>query len=90
MTRRLGCMIPSMSHDALILVFAEGLGVDPATLSEDSSPENTPEWDSLAAMTLVALIEEQFSVRLSTREIMKMQTIALARSVLSGKDVDGL
>lgn len=76
--------------DPLIAVFADGLGVDPAGLSDDTSPENTSEWDSLAAMTLVSLIEETFGVRLSTREIMKMQTIGLARSVLRGKGVDGI
>jgi acyl carrier protein len=77
-------------NDPLLAIFADGLGVDPATLSDDTSPENTSEWDSLAAMTLVALIEGQFDVRLSTRDIMKMQTIGLARSVLRDKGVAGL
>lgn len=76
--------------DPLIAIFAEGLGVDPSTLSEDTSPDNTTEWDSLAAITLVSLIEEQFDVRLSAREIMKMQTVGLARSVLQGKGVAGI
>lgn len=76
--------------DPLIAIFAEGLGADPATLSEDTSPDNRTEWDSLAAITLVQLIEEQFDVRLSAREIMKMQTIGLARSVLRGKGVSGI
>ena len=76
--------------DPLIAIFAEGLGVDPTTLSEDTSPDNATEWDSLAAITLVQLIEEQFDVRLSAREIMKMQTIGLARSVLQGKGVAGI
>ena len=79
-----------MPNDPLLAIFADGLGVDPATLSDDTSPENTSEWDSLAAMTLVALIEGQFDVRLSTRDIMKMQTIGLARSVLRDKGVAGL
>ncbi len=79
-----------MPPDPLISVFADGLGVDDSTLNDDTSPENTREWDSLAAMALVSLIEETFAVRLSTREIMKMQTIGLARSVLRGKGVDGI
>ena len=83
-------MIAAVSTDPLIAVFAEGLGVEPSILNDSTSPENTPQWDSLAAMTLVSLIEEQFDVRLSTREIMKMQTVGLARAVLRGKDVVGL
>lgn len=76
--------------DALIEIFAEGLGLPPEQLTEGTSPENTREWDSLAAITLVGLIEERFDVRLGAREIMKMQTIGLARSVLQGKGVAGL
>jgi acyl carrier protein len=76
--------------DALIRVFAEGLGVDPQTLTEDTSPDNTPQWDSLAAMTLVTMIEDEFDVRLGAREIMKMQTIGLARGVLKSKGVGGI
>lgn len=73
--------------DRLVEVFAEGLRVDGSGLSEDTSPQNTPQWDSLAAMTLVALIEDTFEVRLSTREIMKMNSIGAARSVLRAKGV---
>ncbi|MEO6654424.1 MAG: acyl carrier protein [Ilumatobacteraceae bacterium] len=76
--------------DRLISLFADGLGVEAAELSDDTSPENTSEWDSLASMSLVSLIEDEFGVELSTRDIMKMQTIGLARSVLTTKGVDGL
>ena len=75
---------------SLIALFADGLGVPTESLSDDTSPDNTPQWDSLAAMTLVSLIEDQYDVELSTRDIMKMQTIGLARSVLTGKGVVGL
>jgi acyl carrier protein len=73
--------------DSLIQLFAEVLQVDPTALSEDSSPDNVKEWDSLAAMELVAAIEEKFKVQLSTKEIMKMSTIGRARKVLQGKSV---
>jgi len=76
--------------DRLIEVFAEGLKMGPGELSEQTCPENTPEWDSLAAMTLVMLLEDSFEVRLSTREIMKMNSIAAARAVLQAKGVDGI
>jgi acyl carrier protein len=76
--------------DTLIRLFAEGLGVDESSLNEDTSPDNTSEWDSLAAITLVSLIEDEFDVRLGAREIMKMQTVGLARSVLQGKGVSGI
>lgn len=76
--------------DPLISIFSDGLGLDPGDLNEATSPDNTSEWDSLAAITLVELIEAEFDVRLGAREIMKMQTIGLAREVLTGKGVTGI
>ena len=73
--------------DALIQLFAEILQIDPTDLNEDSSPDNVKQWDSLAAMELVAAIEEKFKVKLSTKEIMKMSTLGRARKVLQGKSV---
>ena len=73
--------------DALIQLFAEVLHIDEVELHDDSSPENLKQWDSLAAMDLVAAIEEKFQVRLSTKEIMKMSTIGRARAALQGKGV---
>jgi acyl carrier protein len=71
--------------DSLIELFAEELDLNSSVLNEESSPDNTEEWDSLASMRLVAAIEETYSVRLSTTEIMKMQTIGIARQVLRQK-----
>ena len=73
--------------DPLIQLFSEVLQVDAAELSEDSSPDNLMQWDSLAAMNLVVAIEEKFRVQLSTKEIMKMSTIGLARKTLQTKKV---
>jgi acyl carrier protein len=73
--------------DALIQLFADVLRVDPAELNESSSPDNIKQWDSLAAMSLVVAIEERFQVQLSTKEIMKMSTVGLARRTLRNKQV---
>lgn len=76
--------------DQLSLLFAEGIGIEPDRISEGTSPENTSEWDSMAAMALVSLIEDTFQVRLTTREIMKMRTVAMARAVLRSKGVQDI
>ena len=68
-------------------IFGEVLGIDPEQITDDSSPENTPQWDSLQAMNLVVAIEEAFDLRLSTREIISMRTVGLVRKVLTAKGV---
>jgi acyl carrier protein len=71
--------------DRLIDLFAEEFDVSGGTLNDESSPDTVEQWDSLAAVRLVAAIETEFSVRLSTAEIMKMRSIGLARAVLKSK-----
>lgn len=73
--------------DKLIDLFADCLELSPETLDDNTSPDNTSEWDSLAAMDLIAVIEETFDCRLSTGDIMKMRTIGIAREVLRGKGI---
>ena len=74
--------------DKLIQTFADVLEVAPTTLNDESSPDTVSQWDSLAAMHLVAAIEETFDIQLSTKEIMKMMSIGLARKALQEKGVD--
>jgi acyl carrier protein len=76
-----------VSGDRLAQVFALVLKVPAEQLSDDTSPDDTPSWDSLAAMELVSQIEATFGVELSTREIMKMRSLGLARTLLRGKGV---
>ena len=71
--------------DRLIALFADELMLDAADLNEDTNPDNTEQWDSLAAMRLVAAIEETFDTTLSTAEIMKMRSIGIVRKVLIAK-----
>lgn len=74
--------------DQLIELFAEELDIEVTELDEDSSPDTVEEWDSLAAVRIVAAIETEFDVRLSTTEMMKMRTIGIARKVLRAKNVE--
>jgi acyl carrier protein len=76
-----------MAADRLRDVFCDVLGLPPERMSDATSPETTSEWDSLAAMNLVAALEETFGVELSTMEIMKMRSVGIVREVLRAKGV---
>jgi acyl carrier protein len=73
--------------DKLKETFAAVLKVDPASLTDESSPENTPSWDSLRAVQLVAAIEETFNVELATTDILRMRSLGMARDVLRRKGI---
>lgn len=68
-------------------VFSDVLGVPIESISDETSPENTPQWDSLQAMNLVVALEAAFDVRLSTKEIISMRTVGLVRKVLRNKGI---
>jgi acyl carrier protein len=68
--------------DRLIDLFASVLSVESTALREDSSPENTSAWDSVTNMMLVASIEEEFGIELTSDEIVEMTTIGSARAIL--------
>jgi acyl carrier protein len=68
-------------------VFSEVLGVSPEYITDETSPDNTAQWDSMAAMTLVVAIEDEFDVRLSTAEIISMRNVEIVRKVLKAKGV---
>ena len=71
-------------------VFADVLGIATEQVSDATSPDNTPQWDSMAAMTLVVALEDEFDVRLSTAEIISMRNVAIVRKVLTAKGVADL
>lgn len=73
--------------DKLAETFAAVLNVDAASLNDESAPENTPSWDSMSAVRLVAAIEETFGIELTTTEILRMRSIGMARDVLRRKGV---
>lgn len=68
-------------------IFAECLGLDPSQISDETSPDNTPQWDSLNSLKLVVAIQDAFSIELTFGEIMAMRDVGLVRSILRKKGV---
>ena len=73
--------------DRLIDLFASVLSIESKALNEDSSPVNTGAWDSVTNMMLVASIEEEFGIELTSDEIVEMTTIGNARAILQKRSV---
>ena len=68
-------------------VFSEVLGVSAEQITDDTSPDNTPQWDSITAINLVVAMEDAFGVRFSTAEIVSMRNVAIVRKVLGAKGI---
>jgi acyl carrier protein len=56
-------------------VVSEVLGVPVDDLTDDSSPENIENWDSLKHMNLVLALEDEFGIRFSDEQIVAMLSV---------------
>lgn len=75
------------SSEMILKLAADAFKVPEAKLTLTSSPENTPGWDSLGHMVLISAIEKTFSVKLSMKEIMKVETLGHAVDMLKKKGI---
>jgi acyl carrier protein len=73
--------------DRVVEVFASTLKLDRSAISDATAPDNTPEWDSVAAMDLALAIQDEFGLKLGTRDIMAMRSVGLVKQVLRAKGI---
>ena len=72
--------------DRLEEVFEDVLDVDDDDFSEDLSQENCEDWDSLAQMTLLVSIENEFGVRFDAQEMAEMKSVKLIVDALEANE----
>jgi len=68
-------------------VFAEVLRLPREAITDASSRDNTPKWDSIAAIDLTLAIEDEFGITLTTEEIVTMRSIARVKQILNVKGI---
>ena len=66
-------------------ILATAIDVDLDELTDTSSPDNTPEWDSFAHMSMVGAMEEEFKITLTLDEVISMLTLPKIEEVISQK-----
>jgi acyl carrier protein len=70
-------------------IAASVFNVDPAQLTEQSSPETVDGWDSLQQLNLVLAIEQEFDLSLEPEDIERMGSIGRVAEVLREKATRG-
>ena len=73
--------------DKLVQVLVDTLRINETQISDETSPDNTPQWDSLATVKLAIAISEAFSTKLSNSDVMAMRSVGLIRTMLQQKGV---
>lgn len=71
-------------------VVAQVLGVPPAEIDENASPDTVAAWDSMSHLRLVVALEEAFGVSLSDEDVTDMLSVGLMVRILRDQGVPGL
>jgi acyl carrier protein len=73
-----------MLHD----VVARILKVPAASISDTTSPDTLPRWDSLKHLDLMTGIEDAYGVRFSTAAIVRARSVGEIRTLLREKGLE--
>lgn len=79
----------TLINDKLATLIAETLRIPGGAIEDDLDMENTGTWDSLSHMQLIAAIEDEFAIELTSDEIVTMRSLKQIRIVLRAHDVLG-
>lgn len=63
-----------MSDQEIYDLIAEGIEVDPGTLTADTRIADVPEWSSLGWLTIMSLIDERFGLQIPAADIRSFRT----------------
>ena len=70
-------------NEKLRAIVAEALELDPVLITEKTSVENQPKWDSLRHMNLIFAVEDAFGIRFDDADLPKLTSIAAIERVLA-------
>jgi acyl carrier protein len=76
------------AEDSLYRVIASTLNITADELTEESSPDTVPSWDSLNHLNIVMAIEGEFEIALSADEAMEMRNVGLIRAIVRRHGVE--
>lgn len=66
-------------------LFLDIFDIEGAEYSDDLTYEDTPDWDSLGHMKMVAALTESFGVEFDIEEVMAMESVAHIKRIVGGK-----
>ena len=73
----------SDNEQKLRRAFAAGLGLAETAVTEDIRYADSPGWDSVAHMALVAALDETFDIMLDTDDVIDLSSYPKAREILT-------
>jgi acyl carrier protein len=72
----------------LIETVSRTFDLDPSRVSAETSPGNTPAWDSVGHLNLILELEEVFQIRFSSEEIPEVNSVERLQQAITRRATD--
>jgi acyl carrier protein len=69
----------------LTVIFRESLDNDSLTLTEATTANNVPGWDSITHVLIVVAVEKKFRVKFTAGEIQRLQNVGELAALIRSK-----
>lgn len=66
---------------------ARALNIPAARLRQEATPFNTPGWDSLAHLAIIAAVEQRFDIHIEAREVLGVESLADLSEIVMRKRI---
>lgn len=69
-------------------IFADSLAINLSDISDELTYQSILQWDSVAHMTLIAAVEDEYGIMLDTDDIIDMSSVGKAKAILQKYGVE--
>jgi len=66
----------------LLKIFSKVMGIKEVLITEETSKEDTPAWDSFNSLMLVSEIESAFNIKFSIKEAVSIKSVKDIKNIL--------
>ena len=78
----------SENNEKLKVLISKVLDISKEAVTDETSPESTPSWDSFNALVMVSELEDDFNVHFSMEEVLAVKCVKDIREALMRHGVE--
>jgi acyl carrier protein len=72
-----------VTADKVVSAFSRVLGIPPEQVTDDLRYASIPQWDSIAHMSVISALEEQFEIMIDMDDVIDMNSVGKAREIVN-------
>ena len=75
------------NNERLLALLSGILEIEESSITDETSPANTPSWDSYNALMMVSALEQEFDVHFTMAEVYDVKCVRDIREALKRRNV---